>query len=150
LQSICGKDSRELETFEIAYSFRKYLQTSPETEFPYEAFPLLQVEYDPVTIEGVATSVGWRRPGDVLGISSNCYACHLHNYLKKQRYPREQLRDASLSLVGKKLLSRDQLEAVLEVDEDMDVVRMILEKVGIEKAPQELATVVTRLSKRLR
>jgi len=147
---ICGEDSLEFKHFEKAYSFERYLRMYKQIEFPDDVFPYLGMRYDSDEVERVVSSIGWKRPPDIGGISSNCLACHLHNYLKKQRYSKEALLESVLELVEKRLISYERAMKVLERQENVEMAQSILREIGVALSLEEYSKMVKCVERRLR
>jgi len=120
---------------------RNYVPIFDDTlgAFPDLLFPFLALGYDPDQVERSAQAIGWTRPTDVAGISSNCYANHLHNYLKRKLYTTDSLEDYLSHLVRKGTISRERALSALESPLDTTSANKILEEIGLEIQIDDLA-----------
>ena len=108
-------------------------------------FPYIALGYDPETIENAVTAFGWKRPTDVSGISSNCYANHLHMYLKQRIYSLESLEDYLSNLVRKGNISRDRALSVLEEGVEKSRANEVLAEIDLGIDADDLAKGLFRL-----
>jgi hypothetical protein len=113
--------------------------SSRESLLPDLVFPYIALGYNPEKIEKEVTSLGWKRPRDVTGISSNCYANHLHMYLKQQIYSIESLEDYLSNLVRKGSISRDRALDVLRMGADKAKANEILREIDLDIDASDLA-----------
>jgi len=95
-------------------------------------FPFLALDYDPLKVELVVQDLGWRRPTDVAGTSSNCHAQYLHTYIKQNTHSPELLEDELAELVRKGVISRQRAMAVLKTRISRDAANRILADIGCE------------------
>ena len=150
LSRICGEDSPEFKHFERVYGFAEYLCVGEEVGLPDDVFPYLCIKYDSDEVERAANGIGWKRPSDTVGISSNCLACDLHNYLKKRRHSRDELLKGVVELVGKGLVSYERAMQVLDREEDATMAQNRLRDMGVTVSLEEYSRTVRHVEKRLR
>lgn len=110
-----------------------------ERMLPDLLFPYIALGYDPSEVEQAVTKIGWKRPNDVSGISSNCYANHLHMYFKQKIYSTESLEDYLSNRVRKGAVSRERAMAVLQSGLDEARANEILTEIGLDVEVDSLA-----------
>jgi hypothetical protein len=120
---------------ELYQCFRNcYISTvvQQSTFFPDLLFPFLALEYNPSEAEIVASSLGWQRPCDVPGTSSNCYGQHLHIYLNQKIKSHEAIEDELAVLVRRGIISRERAIIVLETEASKEKANNILAEIGLD------------------
>jgi len=113
--------------------FNRYIPlVDQKTRLPDRIFPFVALGYELSEVYRGIREVGWVAPKDVTGISTNCYANHLHMYLEKARHNANALEDHLSALVRDGMLSRDKAIQVMDSDPEEKRANEILCSIGIK------------------
>lgn len=147
LEQALGENSDDMISFR-----NNYISTIPGqiTHLPKLLFPFIGMGYDPDFAEREARKVGWVRPLDAGGLSSNCFANHLHTYLKLKTNPIQDIEDQLSELIQKKQISREKALHVLEHPATREQIVSILKRLSINITIDDLIKRDIALSSNIR
>jgi hypothetical protein len=119
------------------------------SKLPELIFPFVALGYDPDRIEKAINRLGWVKPNDVGGISSNCYGNFLHMGIKNYQYSNAELEDYFSDLVRKNVVSRKTALGAIQEKMNCDVAKKILNDLNLDTDLKSLAINTKNKSKRI-